>query len=347
MKTYPRQQIIRYAGNKARLLEFLIPHITRLLPKKETLLDLFAGTHSVGYALKNRNRIIGNDVQAYSWAIGKGIIESNHSISLESAGREIVSQFRYQKKYNYHLFADTYNGTYFGKNQCEEIDRIKCAIDHAKIPETKKFSYLCCLMYAMSNAASTTGYFAQYLPAKTTRKLKVRNITHAFLKKCSSFALEPGFTRNFSISHDYKELFQKRRLRRYVEAADLVYADPPYSSAQYSRYYHVLETLVKYDYPKVEFKGQYRKDRFFSEFSRESKVAGEFDALFSKVAAFDKKLILSYVNSGSGLLPEKDVVELAQSHFRGVSKPLRRDYTHSMMGNGSPKMVEEFLLVCK
>jgi len=30
-----------------------------------------------------------------------------------------------------------------------------------------------------------------------------------------------------------------------------VYIDPPYNSRQYSRFYHVLETLIKWDKPKL------------------------------------------------------------------------------------------------
>ena len=33
--------------------------------------------------------------------------------------------------------------------------------------------------------------------------------------------------------------------------SDVVYIDPPYNSRQYSRFYHVLETLVKWDKPKL------------------------------------------------------------------------------------------------
>ena len=31
----------------------------------------------------------------------------------------------------------------------------------------------------------------------------------------------------------------------------MVYIDPPYNSRQYSRFYHVLETLTKWDKPKL------------------------------------------------------------------------------------------------
>lgn len=342
-----RQQIIRYAGNKAKILDFLIPIITKNLPAEKTILDLFAGTHSVGYALKDRNQVIGNDVQRYSWAIGKGIIEADYSLSKTSAEKEILPLLKSYDVEGYHLFSETFAGTYFGLTQCNDIDKLKFAIDTAEIPVNKRFAYLCCLMYAMSKVASTTGYFAQYLAPRKTRELKRLSVVDAFLNRCEKFSIVKSKTKNYSLNFEYTKLFSTKRLKKYVEQSSLVYADPPYSAAQYSRYYHILETLVKYDYPTVEFKGLYRKDRCFSGFSNVSKVNGEFQNLFSNVAKFDKPLILSYVNSGSGLLPEKEVVELAESNFSTVSKPIKLDYNHSMMGNGKPKKVEEFLLVCK
>jgi adenine-specific DNA-methyltransferase len=49
-----------------------------------------------------------------------------------------------------------------------------------------------------------------------------------------------------------------------------VYADPPYAPVHYSRFYHALETLVKYDYPAIEHKGRYRIDRHQSPFSQKA-----------------------------------------------------------------------------
>ena len=33
--------------------------------------------------------------------------------------------------------------------------------------------------------------------------------------------------------------------------ADIVYIDPPYNSRQYSRFYHVLENITKWEKPKL------------------------------------------------------------------------------------------------
>ena len=62
-KPYPQIQILRYMGNKRGLLNWLMPILEEQLGVGDTVLDLFAGTSSVGYALKAKNKIIANDIQ--------------------------------------------------------------------------------------------------------------------------------------------------------------------------------------------------------------------------------------------------------------------------------------------
>ena len=52
---------------------------------------------------------------------------------------------------------------------------------------------------------------------------------------------------------------------------------PPYTDAQYSRYYHVLETLVTYSYPAISNVGRYPDGRFQTPFSHASKVKESMD----------------------------------------------------------------------
>ena len=53
----------------------------------------------------------------------------------------------------------------------------------------------------------------------------------------------------------------------------LVYADPPYTDMQYSRYYHLLNVAAKYEYPKLTItkngytKGLYTEGRYQSKLS--------------------------------------------------------------------------------
>ena len=78
----------------------------------------------------------------------------------------------------------------------------------------------------------------------------------------------------------------------------MVYADPPYTKDQYSRYYHVYETLYLYDFPDSSGEGPARGDRFSTGFPVKSRVAETFTELFDAIANLKVPLVLSYPSNG-------------------------------------------------
>jgi adenine-specific DNA-methyltransferase len=112
-----------------------------------------------------------------------------------------------------------------------------------------------------------------------------------------------------------------------------VYADPPYSKDHYSRYYHVLETLTRYDHPGAVGKGRYRPDRFATPFSLKTRVEAAMDELCGAVAERGHTFILSYpsnglLNAGCGVDPG----DLLRDHFCRVDLSMRRPTSHSTLG---------------
>ena len=78
----PQIQILRYMGNKRGLLKWLIPILKDELNSGDTILDLFAGTSSVGYALKDYAKVIANDIQLYSAIISSSLLEFSGHVTL-------------------------------------------------------------------------------------------------------------------------------------------------------------------------------------------------------------------------------------------------------------------------
>ena len=78
----------------------------------------------------------------------------------------------------------------------------------------------------------------------------------------------------------------------------MIYADPPYTYDHYSRFYHVYETLVRYDYPESIGIGRYRPDRFRSTFSLRAQVADQIDQLVESCSLIGAELVLSYPENG-------------------------------------------------
>ena len=112
----------------------------------------------------------------------------------------------------------------------------------------------------------------------------------------------------------------------------VVYADPPYTADHYSRYYHVLETLILYDFPEVVGKGLYRPDRHVSEFSVKSKVRSSFERLVNAVAQLDADVVISYPDRGLFEGASEIIPEILLNNYRYVSVPLKIDHVHSTMG---------------
>lgn len=112
----------------------------------------------------------------------------------------------------------------------------------------------------------------------------------------------------------------------------VIYADPPYTADHYSRYYHLLETLILYDYPDISGKGQYRSGRYYSDFSIKTKAKGAFADLVAAAANLESTIVISYPERG--LLPDaKDfLTSLLASHYPKSGVAAEISHQHSSLG---------------
>jgi len=341
---YNQIYAMRYMGSKLHLLDFIIPKIESITSEGDKILDLMAGTHSVGYALKQRHPIIANDIQEYSRIIGLALIANNRvNLTSEDIKEDILDKLR--ENYSHHLFQKYYPDTYFSEKQCKEIDKIRYAIDLVK-DIYKKALYLTCLIYAMGYCQSSPGHFAEYMPKDHPRlePLRKLSILKAFLKKCREIKIIFSKYENLVLAQNYKELLKNASNEKNLKNVKLIYVDSPYTSAQYSRFYHLLETIAKYDYPKLNYKGLYRNDRFQSNFCYASKVKKEFDFILNTAKSLGAKIVISYSNRG--LITPNEIKNLCKASYKRVDL-FSYPYNHSMQGRGVLKDTNEILVVCQ
>ena len=92
MNQYNEISTLQYMGSKARI----ISHICDPIMKNksiQTVVDLFAGTGSVGYALKSYKNVISNDIEYYAYIINQAILNGCNFSELEEASFwEVVEQ---------------------------------------------------------------------------------------------------------------------------------------------------------------------------------------------------------------------------------------------------------------
>ena len=380
--------IIKYMGSKRDLVKYLVDSINEIYDG-EVVCDLFAGTSVLSGAIGHNIAMYSNDIQQYSSVFAKTYLGNyaweeypdlaatiirnaqvhvdnvrnlypdfefnytegitlNEFNALEQQQQELI-YFDFEDIEN-HLFIKNYSGTYWSFEQCLWIDAIRTVAE--RYFETPVyFPILSSLMFAMAYNAQSTGHYAQYRDANNLDSMnsiigcRNKKIIPYFKRKLKELI---QFTGSNELDHNISSL-DYRDCLDILPNGTLVYADPPYSFVHYSRFYHALETLVKYDYPTIEYKGRYRNDRHQSPFCKRTEVVGAFTEMFEKVLEKRLKLVLSYSNTG--MIGLGEILEIAENilnnKFEVYTKEV--DYIHSTMGRFDDKSreVKEYLLIAK
>ncbi len=335
---YDYVHTIRYMGNKYKLLNYIIPEIEKVTNPGDVVCDIMAGTNSVGYALKKRNPIISNDMQYYSYVIAKFMLGNKVPPTVDEAHSELDFLIESNRKNKYFkFFIENYVDTYFSEIQCFDIDSIRYALDKSE----NKYFYLVCLMSAMCKAQSTTGHFAQYMSKDHKRIIPLRtmSIYDLFFEKIADF-------KNFVIS-EYKNRCYNYDFNILLDTEDLskvkcFYVDSPYTTDQYSRFYHILETICKYDEPILEHKAKYRNDRKQSAFCYKKTVLSQFERIIEFAKKNGSSVIISYSNHG--VVSPECILEIGKKYFKNTEIKYL-DFNHSSQGNGTIKICEVIIIL--
>ncbi|OYX61444.1 MAG: restriction endonuclease [Novosphingobium sp. 32-60-15] len=374
-------------GSKSKIMGFVVEGINRVRDDRP-ICDLFSGSGSLSGAIGQQATVVSNDIQAYSGLLAdtynrayrekstphadhllhlageilrnrKPKLTGNYSRDLslnafneeEERQRALIDQ---DFDYEWHIFAKNYSGTWWSYEQCLWIDALREVAEAYKCAPIYP-AIMSSLMFAMAYASQGTGHYAQYRDAKTNSSYRdiliyrKRSIAHYFQRKYNDILdyvpKKPVIYDHRSTALDFKDCLQKFE-------GGTVYADPPYCFVHYSRFYHALETLVLYDFPKLQLqkgkivKGRYRENRHQSPFCIQSQVRGAFQDLFEGVKNSNSSLVLSYSNTG--MISLNELLDICKSVLskRNI-EVLTTDHEHMTMGRKEDRQrsVKEGLLL--
>lgn len=268
------------------------------------------------------------------------------------------ARLKNNKMYPYCLFTSYFSNVFFGVRQSIEIDSLRYALDQIENREMKQWALGCLLATVSSLGTTYGGHFAQP---------KIKNISEITIRKFSNIV----DSRMPSVAHEY--FARLRATAKYassipnkiklldgpwgnaisllkMEAIDdpvLVYLDAPYKREEYSRYYHVLETLAKYNYPTCTGKGLTPApgDRFRSEFfSRKSERSKNvLVSIISTILEAGWHCAWSYSDTGTANMVEV-ITSISNKYDCGI-KSYSTPYEHKAQGGNRNKMVTEYLII--
>lgn len=303
---------MRFIGGKT----LIMPYIAELIKEKtvdvKSISDVFAGSGVVSREFKNLGYdVISNDLMYFSYVLLRGTVGINtklefknlhisdpieylNHLDLDNINTDISDCFMYQN------YSPNGGRMYFTEQNALKIDAIRIQIENwykdFLINEDEYFYLLACLIEAVPFVSNITGVYGAFLKHWDNRALNTLDV-----KKVD---LVNNRAKGMAYHEDANKLIEKIH-------TDLAYFDPPYNQRQYLPNYHVLETIAKYDNPKIKgVTGLRDYSEQKSDYCRKDTVLHTFDDLISKTKS--RYIVASY--NTEGILSHDEIISVLDKY---------------------------------
>lgn len=306
---------MNYIGSKYSILSYIDEVIEDFTESKKniTFCDIFAGTGVVSKYFKEKGyNIIANDIQYFSFATLKGLVENSDELKFEKLTKKHIDPFiclnglNGKKGFIYKNYSlggtkkNEFKRQYFSDENARKIDACRIKIEKWKkkqlITENEYYYLIACLIEAsdkVANTASVYEAFLKDLKKSAQKSIIITPIEYSFKNKKYEIYNE-----------DSKNLIKNIK-------GDILYLDPPYNNRKYDTNYHILETIALYDNPKIKGKTGVRvEDSKKSNYCIKDKATLELEDLI-KNAKF-KYILLSY--NDEGIIPMEEIENIMKKY---------------------------------
>lgn len=270
----------RYTGSKYKLSAWISDLIAENCVGN-TFCDIFAGTGIIAYTmLEKMKKIYINDFLFSNEVIYKAFFDkSDYDFTKIERFKEDISAILTDDIQDNYISIN-FGNKFFSYNDAKLIGYIREKIENERKTLTEKeYSILLAsLLYSADKCANTVGHYDAYIKGHT--------IEDSFV-----FELISPYKTNKTdiyISRQDANLFAKKL------KCDIVYIDPPYNSRQYSRFYHILENLTKWEKPKLYGVALKPAPENMSEYCRNT-ASKAFETLINDLDC--KYIVVSYNNT--------------------------------------------------
>ena len=350
-KEIPQFRII---GSKYNILFDIYKVLKKENIKGFSFFDVFSGSAVVGRFFKKMFSIISNDNLYFSYVLQRALIVINEypsfsNLNLGNFSRdpkkrisqvlEYLNNIKGVEGFIYKHYTpaskdiDGIERKYFSIKNGMKIDAIRIKIEewfkNGYISEDEYFYLIASLLLAVQKIANMSGTYGAFNKFWDLRAYKP--ITLKFIE------VIPSEFNHVAYNENIFNLLEKI-------TCDIAYIDPPYNSRQYIANYHVLETIAKYDNPKIKGKTGIREygDKEKSIFCSKKEVQNAFLKLLMGLKT--KYVVISY--NSEGLLSKDQIIQILEDcrikKIRFYEIPYRRFKSNN---NSKKNKVSEYLFI--
>lgn len=320
---------VKYIGSKNKLNDFIIQMINDHCGKINSAIDVFTGTTRVAQAIR-QNKILTytSDLSWASKSYANTFVHNHSNLHLHSIIKELNELKGVEGWLTNHYCDVKSNGNIvrvWQRKNGMRADAIRNKIEELNILEWEKDTLITSLIMALDAVDNTIGIQQAYLKDWCTRSYKDLQL------KLPPMIWNPLYDDPLPIAKH----FSGDALEIDYPSVDLSYLDPPYSPHSYATYYHIWDSIVKWDKPEVGLKTNRRIDRVAkssnynsnmeSQWNRKNKALNAFNNLIDRLNS--KYIIISY--NDESLVKKNDLISLCKSKGEVLLKEI--DYTRNIM----------------
>lgn len=320
---------VKYIGSKRTL----IPHILECVKDLPvgTMIDPFTGTTRVAQAFRKKGwKVYASDLswasEAYAWLFLT--TTPNDIIELQSLV-DSLNQLEGVSDWITQNYCDVVTATggvvrvWKPKNGMK-ADAIRNRIETLDISYAMKMRLIALLILSLDAVDNTVGVQQAYLKdwaARTDNDLCLTLPPDISQGQVGEFLLGSSLTIEYP-------------------RADIAYVDPPYSSHCYATYYHIWDSITKWDKPDVGLNTNRRKDRIATSFDESMKspwnskksAYAAFEQLFDRLPV--KYILMSYSNESLLSLTELEPLLRKYKNYEVTEVDYKRNIM-SRIGNAT------------
>lgn len=242
---------VRYLGSKNKIIPLIHEVVNSLPLKDKTLIDVFTGTTRVAQSFKAAGyKVTTSDLSWASEAYSNAFICNSGSTAYMQPYIDKLNAVVGQADWITNNYCDITNKegvnikVWKAKNG-QKADAARELIETFPLSRQEKLYLVTSVIFALDKVDNTVGLQQAYLKGWKSGRVDTDlkfNLLPEFVGPIGNHIVGDA------LSIQYPE-------------AEVAYLDPPYTPADYSTYYHIWDSIVRWDKPEVSLKTNRRLDR--------------------------------------------------------------------------------------